>query len=79
MSKNELSIMEMYEDLKEMSFTAPLAIVIKMKPTELKKLHKKACKASKLFYSVEKILCQLCAEEEEDELFLSEDKILKGF
>lgn len=79
MLKNELSIMEMYEDLNEMSFTAPLEVVIKMKPTELKKLHKKACKASKLFYSVEKTLCQLCVEEEEDELSLSEDKTLKGF
>ena len=64
MSKNELSIIEIYEDLNEMGYTAPLEVVIKMKPTELKKLYKKACKSSKLFYSVEKILCQLCAEEE---------------
>lgn len=67
MNKNELSIIEMYEDLNEMSFTAPLEVIIKMKPTELKKLYKKACKASKLFYSVEKTLCQLCAEKAEEE------------
>ena len=64
MSKNELSIIEIYEDLNEMGYTAPLEVVIKMKPTELKKLYKKACKSSKLFYSVERVLCQLCAEEE---------------
>lgn len=79
MSKNEFSIMEMYEDLNEMRFTAPLGVIIKMKPTELKKLYKKALKASALYSSVERILCQLSAEEEENELSLSEDKILKGF
>ena len=66
MTKNEMTIKEMYEDLNEMSFTAPLEVVIKMKPTELKKLYKKACKSSKLFYSVERVLCRLCAEEEEN-------------
>ena len=66
MAKNEMTIKEMYEDLNEMSFTAPLEVVIKMKPTELKKLYKKACKSSKLFYSVERVLCRLCAEEEEN-------------
>ena len=39
MAKNEMTIKEMYEDLNEMSFTAPLEVVIKMKPTELKKLY----------------------------------------
>ena len=66
MVKNEMTIEKMYEDLNEMSFTAPLEVVIKMKPTELKKLYKKACKSSKLFYSVERVLCRLCAEEEEN-------------
>lgn len=66
MTKNEISIMEMYEDLNEMRFTAPLGVIIKMKPTELKKLHKKALKAFTLYSSVEKTLYQLSAEEVEE-------------
>lgn len=64
MSKNELSIIEIYEDLNEMGYTAPLEVIAKMKPTELKKFHKKARKGFELFYSVERTLCQLSAEEE---------------
>ena len=62
MSKNELSIMEIYEDLNGMGYSAPLEVVAKMKPTELKKFHKKARKAFEL-YSTERILCQLNTEE----------------
>ena len=64
MNKNELSIMEIYEDLNEMGYTAPLENLAKMKPTELKKFYKKACKAFELYYSVEKTLARLSAEEE---------------
>ena len=78
MAKNEMTIKEMYEDLNEMSFTAPLEVVIKMKPTELKKLYKKACKSSQLFYSVERVLCQLCAEEEENSAPLPLTEYLQG-
>ena len=66
MSKNELSIIEIYEDLNEMGYTAPLEVVTKMKPTELKKFHKKARKAFDLYYSVERTIYQLSAEEVEE-------------
>lgn len=66
MNKNELSIMEIYEDLNEMGYTAPLENLAKMKPTELKKFHKKARKAFELYYSVEKTLAKLSAEEVEE-------------
>lgn len=64
MSKNELSIIEIYEDLNAMGYTAPLEVIAKMKPTELKKFHKKARKGFELYYSVERTLCQLSVEEE---------------
>lgn len=64
MLKNELSIMEIYEDLNEMGYTAPLEVVAKMKPTELKKFHKKARKGFDLYYSVERTLLRLKDEEE---------------
>ena len=66
MNKNELSIMEIYEDLNEMGYAAPLEVITKMKPTELKKFHKKARKAFELYYSVERILARLSAEEVEE-------------
>lgn len=66
MSKNELSIIEIYEDLNEMGYTAPLEAVAKMKPTELKKFHKKARKGFELYYSVERTLTRLSAEEVEE-------------
>ena len=64
MAKNEMTIIEIYEDLNEMGYTAPLEVVTKMKPTELKKFHKKACKAFDLYYSVERTLARLSIEEE---------------
>jgi hypothetical protein len=66
MNKNELSIMEIYEDLNEMGYAAPLEVITKMKPTELKKFHKKARKAFELYYSVERILARLSAGEVEE-------------
>lgn len=63
MSKNELSIIEIYEDLNEMGYIAPLEVITKMKPTELKKFHKKARKGFELYYSVERTLCQLSVKE----------------
>ena len=45
-----------------MGYSAPLEVVAKMKPTELKKFHKKARKAFELYYSTERILCQLNTE-----------------
>lgn len=66
MNKNEITIMEIYEDLNEMGYTAPLEVITKMKPTELKKFHKKARKAFNLYYSVEKTLAKLSAEEVEE-------------
>lgn len=62
MLKNELSIMEIYEDLNEMGYSAPLEVVAKMKPTELKRFHKKARKAFKLYFSLEDTLVKLSTE-----------------
>ena len=78
-TKEEMTIAEIHESLKLMGFGTSLENLAKMKPTELKKFHKKDLKAFELYYSVEKTLCHLSAEEEEDELSLSEDKTLKGF
>ena len=64
MTKNELTIAEIHESLEFMGFGTSLENLAKMKPTELKKFHKKARKAFELYYSVEKTLCQLSAEEE---------------
>ena len=64
---NELSIMEIYEDLNEMGYTAPLEVITKMKPTELKKFHKKARKAYLLYFSAERTLTRLSAEKVEEE------------
>ena len=65
MTKNEMTIKEIYESLKVMGFGTSLENLAKMKPTELKKFYKKACKAFDLCCSVEKILAQLSAEETE--------------
>ena len=62
MLKNELSIMEIYEDLNEMGYSAPLEVIAKMKPTELKRFHKKARKGFKLYFSLENNLVRLSAE-----------------
>ena len=62
MLKNELSIMEIYEDLNEMGYSAPLEVVAKMKPTELKRFHKKARKAFELYFCIEDTLVRLSAE-----------------
>lgn len=67
MNKNEMTIMEIYEELNEMGYTAPLEVITKMKPTELKKFHKKAVKAFYLYYSVIRAINQLNAEEVEEE------------
>lgn len=62
MLQNELSIMEIYEDLNEMGYSAPLEVVAKMKPTELKRFHRKARKAFNLYFSLENSLMRLSAE-----------------
>ena len=62
MLKNELSIMEIYEDLNEMGYSAPLEVVAKMKPTELKRFYRKACKAFKLYFCIEDTLVRLSTE-----------------
>ena len=62
MLKNELSIMEIYEDLNEMGYSAPLEVVAKMKPTELKRFYRKARKAFDLYFSLENNLIRLSAE-----------------
>ena len=64
-TKEEMTIAEIHENLKLMGFGTSIEILAKMMPTELKKFHKKARKAFELYYSVEKTLYQLSAEEEE--------------
>jgi hypothetical protein len=62
-TKEEKTIAEIHESLKIMGFGTSLENLAKMKPTELKKFYKKACKAFELYCSVERILYQLSAEE----------------
>ena len=63
-TKEEMTIAEIHESLKIMGFGTSLENLAKMKPTELKKFYKKACKAFDLYYSVERTIYQLSAEEE---------------
>ena len=62
MLQNELSIMEIYKDLNEMGYSAPLEVVAKMKPTELKRFHRKARKAFNLYFCIEDNLVRLSTE-----------------
>ena len=63
-TKEEMTIAEIHENLRIMGFGMKLENLAKMKPTELKKFYKKARKAFDLYYSVEKTVYQLSAEEE---------------
>jgi hypothetical protein len=65
-TKEEMTIAEIHENLKVMGFGTSLENLAKMKPTELKKFHKKARKAFELYYSVERTLYQLSDEEAEE-------------
>ena len=66
MTKNEMTIAKIHENLGIMGFGVSLENLAKMKPTELKKFYKKARKAFELYYSVERTLYQLSAEEVEE-------------
>lgn len=83
-----MTIKEIHDNLNLMGFEVSLENLAKMKPTELKKFHKKARKAFENFYSVQRVVARLSINEdapdaftaaEEEEFSLSEDKILKGF
>ena len=63
-TKEEMTIAEIHESLKLMGFGTSLENLAKMKPTELKKFHKKARKAFELSCSIERTLYQLSTEEE---------------
>ena len=63
-TKEEMTIAEIHENLELIGFGTSLENLAKMKPTELKKFYKKARKAFDLYYSVEKTVYQLSAEEE---------------
>ena len=65
-TKEEMTIAEIHENLRIMGFGMKLENLAKMKPTELKKFYKKARKAFDLYYSVEKTVYQLSAEEVEE-------------
>jgi hypothetical protein len=66
MTKNEMTIAEIHENLKIMGFGISLENLAKMKPTELKKFYKKVCKTFELCYSVRKTLARLSVEEVEE-------------
>lgn len=66
MNKNEITIKEIHENLKIMGFGISLENLVKMRPTELKKFHKKARKAFELYYSVERTITQLSEEVESE-------------
>ena len=65
-NKEERSILTMYEDLNFMGLEISLENLAKMKPTELKKFHKKACKIFVDFCSVQGKIAELNAEEVEE-------------
>ena len=61
-----MTIAEIHKNLKLIGFGVSLENLAKMKPTELKKFYKKACKAFELYHSVEKTLARLSAEEPDE-------------
>ena len=61
-SKEEKSILTIYENLNFMGLEISLEDLAKMKPTELKKFHKKACKVFVDFCSVQKRIEELKTE-----------------
>lgn len=66
-NKEEMSINAIHENLKVMGFGVSLENLAKMKPTELKKFHKKAIKAFDMYYSVERTLARLSADEDSED------------
>lgn len=62
-NKKERSILTIYEDLNFMGLKISLENLAKMKPTELKKFHKKACKIFVDFCSVQKKIEELSVDE----------------
>ena len=64
MTKNEMTIKEIYDNLNLMGFEVTLENLAKMKPTELKRFHKKARKAFESFYSVQRVVSRLSLDEE---------------
>ena len=61
---NEITIKEIYNSLNLMGFEVTLENLAKMKPTELKRFHKKAKKAFESFYSVQSVVSRLSLDEE---------------
>ena len=61
---NEMTIKEIYDNLNLMGFEVSLENLAKMKPTELKRFHKKARKAFESFYSVQRVVSRLSLDEE---------------
>ena len=61
---NEMTIKEIHDNLNLMGFEVSLENLAKMKPTELKKFHKKARKAFESFYSVQRVVSRLSLDEE---------------
>ena len=61
---NEMTIKEIHDNLNLMGFEVSLENLAKMKPTELKRFHKKARKAFESFYSVQRVVSRLSLDEE---------------
>lgn len=61
-NKEEKSILAIHENLNLMGFNISLENLAKMKPTELKRFHKKAIKAFESFYSAQRVVARLSAE-----------------
>jgi hypothetical protein len=59
-----MTIKEIYDNLNLMGFEVTLENLAKMKPTELKRFHKKARKAFESFYSVQRVVSRLSLDEE---------------
>ena len=64
MTNNEMTIKEIHDNLNLMGFEVSLENLAKMKPTELKRFHKKARKAFESFYSVQRVVSRLSLDEE---------------
>lgn len=63
-NKEEMTINAIHENLIAMGFSISLENLAKMKPTELKKFHKKARKAFENFCSVQNVVVRLSLDEE---------------
>ncbi len=65
----EISILAIHENLNVMGFNISLENLAKMKPTELKKFHKKARKAFDTYWSAQRVVNKLSLDENAPDAF----------